>query len=475
MFSIVAPLVLIAWPVVAVVLYRRWPVKQAAIWLVMIPFLVLPSRIGFDLPGLPPLDRHTIPAVTLFGILLVTKRTSKFSLQAPSVFVGALLVVYLLSPVFTVLTNSDSIQVGARSIQGLTLFDSLSMIFVLFANVAFFIVGYNYFKTEEDHRYLLHCIAISVLIYALPTLFEVRMAPVLHSNIYGFFQHEFAQHIRGGGFRPIVFLPHGLWLAFFTSVGLCAVAVLFQIYRKEKIEDDSFIYRLGTLRVWLVVFVTIVLVFCRSLAAAVYGAFFLVVVFFCKHSTQVKIASVLCIIAITYPATRSLNIFPTDLVMKAAYAIDEVRAPSLGLRFSEEQALLEKAMQRPFFGWGGWGRYRHYDEITGGNVSVSDGYWVIVMGSTGFLQFLCFSLLLASPIISLAFFNKRKVGAATAGLTLMVSINMIELLPNSSMMPFTWLMAGALASFAFSRVEAPVEAPSPRLSPSGMPRRRTIL
>ena len=47
-------------------------------------------------------------------------------------------------------------------------------------------------------------------------LVEVRLSPQINTWIYGFFQHDFIQMMRYGGFRPIVFLPHGLWVAFFA-------------------------------------------------------------------------------------------------------------------------------------------------------------------------------------------------------------------------------------------------------------------
>src|SRR5437870_12226972 len=47
--------------------------------------------------------------------------------------------------------------------------------------------------------------------------------PQLHLWIYGFRQHSFAQQMRDGGYRPLVFMQHGLmvamWMAMTTLVG----------------------------------------------------------------------------------------------------------------------------------------------------------------------------------------------------------------------------------------------------------------
>ena len=58
------------------------------------------------------------------------------------------------------------------------------------------------------------------LIYVPLCLFEVRMSPQLHNMVYGFAQHSFGQTVRGGGWRPMVFMQHGLAVGLFMSVML---------------------------------------------------------------------------------------------------------------------------------------------------------------------------------------------------------------------------------------------------------------
>ncbi len=54
-------------------------------------------------------------------------------------------------------------------------------------------------------------------IYAPLALWEFRMSPQVHTSVYGFFQHHFAQHYRGGFWRPIVFFYHALALGRFFA------------------------------------------------------------------------------------------------------------------------------------------------------------------------------------------------------------------------------------------------------------------
>jgi hypothetical protein len=62
------------------------------------------------------------------------------------------------------------------------------------------------------------------LLYLPLCLFEMQMSPRLHSIVYGYHQHSFGQHIRGDGYRPKVFMQHGLatalWMATASLVGV---------------------------------------------------------------------------------------------------------------------------------------------------------------------------------------------------------------------------------------------------------------
>ena len=53
--------------------------------------------------------------------------------------------------------------------------------------------------------------------------------------------------------------------------------------------------------------------------------------------------------------------------------INDERAQSLEFRLDNEDLLIAKAMHRPFFGWGGWGRNFVYDESNTGGLPSSTG------------------------------------------------------------------------------------------------------
>jgi hypothetical protein len=132
------------------------------------------------------------------------------------------------------------------------------------------------------------------------------------------------------------------------------------------------------------------------------------------------------------------------------------------------------------FGWGGWGRNQILDPTTGEQTSVTDGRWIIVIGSFGWVGYIAEFGLLCFPLI-LLYVRARSVPDAalstyTGAVALILSVNLIDLLPNSPLRPFTWLMAGALLGFA-ERLTRNVPLPSASANAPlpTRPKRRTIL
>lgn len=151
---------------------------------------------------------------------------------------------------------------------------------------------------------------------------------------------------------------------------------------------------------------------------------------------------------LAFPIVRGVDLFPTTLLVEAASAVSPDRGASLKTRFDQEQQLLAHASERFWFGWGGWGRNRVYDVQTGNDVTITDGHWIITMGSYGLIGFLAEFMLLTLPVFRVAsalkFVESSRDKINLAGLTLILTANIVDLLPNSSISPWTWLLAGAL-------------------------------
>lgn len=175
---------------------------------------------------------------------------------------------------------------------------------------------------------------------------------------------------------------------------------------------------------------------------------------FARPRVQLRVALLLAILALSYPTLRMTGFVPTNQILEAVSSISAERANSLELRFKNEEQLMARASQRLFFGWGRWGRNRVYDEASGQDVSFTDGRWILALGSFGLFGFFTEFGLLALPIFSAAaalrFSKSPRDRINLAGLSLILAANVVDLLPNSGLTSWTWLVAGAL----FGRAQA---------------------
>jgi hypothetical protein len=145
---------------------------------------------------------------------------------------------------------------------------------------------------------------------------------------------------------------------------------------------------------------------------------------------------------------RAYDWFPTKGVVNLARAISEDRAGSIAFRFFNEDMLLERAFERPIFGWGGFDRIFIFDEESGDEVSTLDGAWIIVYSRAGVLGFIAKFGLLTWPVWR-AFKRIRRVPIKTDQVliaTLGVATAMVatDLLPNGMFTYFPYLFAGTL-------------------------------
>jgi O-antigen ligase len=201
------------------------------------------------------------------------------------------------------------------------------------------------------------------------------MSPQLHTWVYGYFPHSFLQQIREGGYRPVVFLGHGLLVAFFTMTTAVAAAALWRT--QTRIQRLS----AGAVTAYL----SGMLVLCKTAGALVYGTFLIPLARFAGPRTQLRIALLLVSLALLYPTLRAENLVPTETMLSLAASVSAERAQSLQTRFEQEKQLLDHTSERPLLGWGRWGRNRIADPETGDDVSITDGLWILTMGEFGYV------------------------------------------------------------------------------------------
>ncbi|SEJ78125.1 hypothetical protein SAMN05421762_3854 [Pseudooceanicola nitratireducens] len=464
MSNLLSYIVLFSFPFLAVILFNRLGATKGIIWTILAGYLFLPVRPVIDLPvpGLPYIDKTFVPALCaliLVGVAqrrelrlaaIARRRAGSEGQQSPDGaetpaersrgwwLVNLLVFVAIAGPVVTTLTNAEPLFRGVRTQAGFQLYDAGRAVVTALVMLMPFFLARKYLSTVEAHRAIIWAFVVAVLVYMLLSLYEVRMAPTLNRKLYGFFAHDWRQHIRRGGYRPILFTEHGLRVAIFLAMGIIATAVSARL--PEQAKRKTWLL-LGLIPLFIVFWMT------KSLGSFMIACVFVPIALFVPMRTQVLVSAVFALVILLYPMLRGAGWIPVDRIVSFAASVEEQRAESMQFRLENEDILLERAALKPLAGWGGQGRWLVFDE-RGEKESIPDGRWVITIGQYGWLGYLSEFGLLTLSILAIAWRRKTlEIGVATGGLVLILTANLIDLIPNSGLTPLTWLVAGALTGW----------------------------
>ncbi|MBW2240974.1 MAG: hypothetical protein JRH01_03230 [Deltaproteobacteria bacterium] len=439
------------WVPFCLVAFATMRPQQAALFALLGGVLILPERRGFDISGLPALGKLELSSLgALLGCLVFQTR----ELIRGRAGAGLEVVLLLAIPfsLATALTNRDPTGGAHYWFPGLRPYDAAGIIFrdLLLLGVPF-VLGRTLFRTPESLRLLLKGLIAAALAYSVLVLWEARMSPQLNQYLYGFGQHSFKQTRRFGGWRPMVFMAHGLAL----SVFLCAAMMAAIGAYRAKLK----ILRMpaGSVAVYLAV----VLLLCRSLASIVYGAVAAPLLLVARPRIAGLAAAGIGMVVLTYPVLRSIDVFPTQTLIDSAASVNELRANSLQTRFDYEDTLLDRARNRIWFGWGGFGRSRYTDDSA--RALVSDGYWILRLGEQGAAGLGLYFVLVLVPIFqawrAIPRCPNRNDASLLATLSLILAIQALDTIPNALFNHIPLLMAGAVSGLA---VTLPRQARKPK-------------
>ena len=419
-----APMALILIIPLSFLLFSSLPPYRAAFTCLLVSVLLLPVGYGWTVPGLTILDKATIPLLASFAACAATAPGEFRNMRlhrGTLFFVSAIAI----GSFMTAVTNLEPYFVGGIVLPPLALWDGVAILRVAgFQFILPFLLGRMLVRDVAQLEGLLRAFVVGMLIYSIPMLWEVRMSPQLHSAVYGYFPLSFAQQMRDGGFRPVVFVGHGLPLAIITSFAVIASEILWRRGRRLW----------GLPSALLTTYLIAVVAVCKTLSAMVYAGAGSAVVLLGSPRMQVRAATLIAAISLAYPILRGFDLFPTSTLEQLSGAASEERSDSLAFRFNHEDALLEHARERWLFGWGGWGRNRVIDE-EGRDISVTDGLWIILLGQGGAVAFLStFGLVLlpvfrcSRALVNLTSESDRRL---LASLALLVALNWADSLPNA--------------------------------------------
>ncbi|WP_312530613.1 hypothetical protein [Paracoccus sp. (in: a-proteobacteria)] len=436
-----ALIMLMVWPVVVAMIFSRMPRAKAIVWSILAGYLVLPPVAAIDLPLFPSLDKAIIPALSAAFFCYIGKSDDEIAPPKLSAPILVLLVMMLAAPLLTTVTNTDTLVEGISVRPGAALSQGIAESMLVFAHLLPFLLGYWYLSTPQGVSILARALVTGMLAYSVLMIIEVRLSPQMNVWIYGYFQHDFVQTMRYGGFRPIVFLEHPLWVAFLCMTSLlCAIAI-------TRVMRDSKWYATSG-------YLGVILLMCKSLGVLLHCVIALPFLWFARPRLIVTVAMFLGIAVVSYPVVRAQPWMPIEGIVATASGTDADRGQSLEFRLVNETRLLQRALERPAFGWGGWGRPLIVDPVSARYETITDGEWIRLLGERGIFGFVAeFGLLLLPIIMAWRAWPRNRGKPDEADMTLaaiamIMGLNMVDLIPNATLTPISWLMTGMLAGSA---------------------------
>lgn len=460
--GIVALLALLSFPLVAILIFRRYPPAKATIVTNVLALMYLPGGEAavFDFPLIPPMGKEDIATLSvLLGILIFH---SKRLFQArPGRGLEALSILAMVGLIGTWRGNQFALTYGTfagivpgvelvvlppfslKDIFGYAVRDSLTFILP-------FIIGRTMFRTRSDMRVVCHVLVGFGLVYVPLMLVEMRLSPMIHGWVYGYFPHaDFSQTMRWGGYRAQVFFAHGLVLGRMQLVVFMAALALY-------LGGEARAWRFDAKQVVRVM--VLVVIFTKSMGVTLFMFFFGPLFSLTKQKTQIRVVTVLAVLVFLYPYGRTFELLDFRGVVSTLEKYAPQRAESVAYRFRNERELSERASEKLWFGWGGWSRSHIWEEEMALDLSVTDGYWIIRLGEMGLFGLIGPFVIMLGPVIFLSRRYKkipwdkdRQMLIVLGGVSLIFAI---ECLPNSISTNMPFLMAGVVWSLT-SRLSDP--------------------
>jgi len=438
-------LALLAWIPFTFWLVRAYPLPKAAIYSVVGGILILPNRAAFDLPLLPDVDKEFIPPVAFLAAAFFIKRRA-FKSARLGKGDERLFALMVFGAIGTWLFNPNPIFISGwepKVLPAMTLRDSAAlMVRDFFAFIVPFCAARIAVQNLSDFRQAIRSTIFLGLLYAPLVLVEVRMSPQVHNWMWGYAaQASFLQAIRFGGYRPVLLFPHGLGLAMFL---LAILFMLAGLYKGRK--------RLFGLQVrWFFFFYAIVLVLEKSTGAIVYAVLILPLLFFASKSLKRWTIYTLAVFGLSYPLL--VDVLPRHELADWIANYSEERAQSLQFRFDNEDILVERAREKYWVGWGAYSRNRIFDPVSGQDITVTDGAWIIRFGELGMIGMSFTFLLFIVPSFRLMRrLRQLRLGQdehLIFGVAFYVGLYSFEMVPNGILSYyFPFFLAGAVSGLA---------------------------
>jgi len=431
-YNHVAYAALAIWFPIVIAMFALLTPRRAVIGAFVFGYLMLPD-LSLHVHTLPDINKVSITCMSVIVGSLIFDGARLFTIRPRLIDLAALTLCFV--PIVTSHTNDLGIMDGLAT----------SSTIITRWGLAYWI-GRAYFNDWEATRELAMGIVIGGLVYMPLCWWEIRMSPQLHGEVYGLTFNSFRRDSSLFGFRPNVFLADGLTVTMFMGVCTLLAYWAWMTQSPRKLLNIPIIYIFASL-----FFTTI---FCKALGGLVLMLAGMAALTMTRWPKTKLPTLVLIIIPFVYVMMRSNKDWSGENLVESARSISDERAKSLEFRLRNENMLSEKALQQPWFGWGGSGRAQVYDASDAHRRTIIDGLWIEIFGEHGIVGL--GSLLVM--VLGSAFLLWRRIPtrfwsdpacAAPAALCVVVALYMIDGLFNATFNPVASLAVGAVASMSF--------------------------
>lgn len=414
--NVLGTLVFYGWFPFLIFLFTRQKPHVVVIVGYIVSYLFLPLTNVYLIPGIPAFDKVTITSFALLVGMLIFDPGRINSLKFS--WIDVPMMVWCLVPFASNYTNDLGLPEAFKGALHQTIIWGLPYFF-----------GLLYMNSLDRLRQLAIGIFVGGLVYMPLCLLEGRIGPMVHFRVYGFTVFsDWAQAIRYGGFRPLVFTPHGLAVSIWM-VGAALIGIWF--WQSGAVKA---LWNIPISALTSAMLVTVVLL--RST-----GAWFILALGVATASLARWLRTGLLVYVVvammsTYLYSAGTGAFKgAQIVAIMGQTTNEERAGSLRFRFDSEEILSAKARQKAMFGWGWNGRNRVLDAY-GRDSVVTDSYWIIAFGVNGWVGLISFWTMMVLPgVVFLQRYPARvwrnKKVAPAAILVVLITVYMLDCLSNA--------------------------------------------
>lgn len=451
--NLIAYIALFGWIPTIIGLFACLPPRRAVIYGFLIAWLFLPMS-DIRVHGFTDYNKMSAACVGVLLSALIFDNEHLLAFRPK--WVDLPMLIWCISPLFSSLHNGLGWYDGIVSSTYQTTDWGLP-----------YLIGRIYFGDLIGLRELAIGIVIGGLVYVPLCLFEVRFSPQLHRIVYGFYQHDFAETIRGGSWRPMVFMQHGLAVAMWMAA---SALVAFWLWMSGLVKQ------IWMFPMWLVVaMIGITCLLCRSGNAVILLLAGMTVLIATRITRWPVWVLLLAMVPPVYVYERAMGGWNVDELVNVAAHFDADRASSLKFRVYNENLFIARASQSKVFGWAGWNRFKA-ENAEGIEVGIPDGMWIIAYGENGLVGLIALMLAIELPMLLLlwripARYWATPAVAPAAALAVLLGLHMIDNLMNAMINPIFMLAAGGLGGMAFSlrRQQSAAVAAPPQQAPAAYP------